>query len=80
MTRVSGKTARVFIALISIAAITAALAGGIVVYHQQVNESENGQWEPVTPLAKDDAVPVFLSSPSMSIPLIMLFSPGPSGI
>jgi hypothetical protein len=74
------KSAKVFIALISIAGIAAVLAGSYLVYHRQAYEADNGLWEQVTPLANDDDIPVFLSSPYTAISITTtLFSPGPPG-
>jgi hypothetical protein len=50
--RKTWKTTKVFVTIISIAAMAVILAGGALVFHQQVKEAKNGLWEPVTPLGK----------------------------
>jgi hypothetical protein len=63
MTREPGKMAKVFIALISLAAVAVALAGGIFVSNQQAAEEQSGLWETVTPLIHDYSLPVFSGFP-----------------
>jgi TRAP-type C4-dicarboxylate transport system permease small subunit len=63
MTREPAKMAKVFIALISVAAFAVALFGGIFVYHQQVIEEKSGLWEPVVSGINDATIPVLFDLP-----------------
>jgi hypothetical protein len=80
MTKKPVKMAKVFIALVSIAALAVIIAGGIFVYHRQVVEEKSGQWEAEVPLANDDTIPVYFSTPfvhyAVSAPLFSSIPPG----
>jgi hypothetical protein len=79
MTREPGKMVKVFIALISLAALAIALTGGILVSHQQVVEERSGLWKQVMPLTDDDTIPVFsnLMVPHQGYPSGLFSSPPP---